>query len=332
MDEEEINNLSRTLIEYISNLDVDKITSGPKKQDLKSKRQQYRYYLPVELNGAACKAMIDSGNSYANVMSEDLMKFLKLSIKDLTPLSGVKLVGTARTGAGMRILGRVKKPIAMKVHDKLTFLIRPVVLKGLSMPLNICGPFLQFHKIDQLHSEGCLRYERLKLPLVAMLGSDVVEEQLADKYPILIKDDISVPAMSCSMVEAEVPNAEGIQFHFDALVEGSIEFMEGTNLHPWVSVINTCNPGGMLKVGVMNTLAYPVTLKAGSPYGSLYPTLTPHCVAGIDVMNGPTTKQTERRSSSTVEPSDEEKRQILIERLRCRKVHFYRHPWKWKRL
>jgi len=45
------------------------------------------------------------------------------------------------------------------------FHTRPVVLDGLAMDMNISGPFLQKHAIDQLHSEGVLRTKQGKIPL-----------------------------------------------------------------------------------------------------------------------------------------------------------------------
>jgi len=325
-DEDNVNGINKVWLEYISRIDLE--TSADSNCNMKdqARGQQYRYYLPIELNGVWLKAMIDSGNSYANVMSEQLMRHLGLRIKDLEPTPGTKTVSTARTGAGMRILGRVKRPLRMKVHETLTFLIRPIVLKGLSMALNICGPFLQRHQIDQLHSEGCLKIKDLKLPLVAMLGPNPVNQPLAEAYPIFIKSDVTIPAMSTNLVDAIIPDAEALPFAFDGIVTGSEEFMEITDLHPWISTVNSCRPGGRLKVGIMNTLSQPVTVRTKQKYGYIYPTQTPHCLQGVNLLEHRKDRQKKETPERKTGLVDEEKREILLAELKLADSPFLKNP------
>ena len=275
--DEDVNRVQEPLLNHIVDIEVD--ATGAK-----TSRARYRYFLPVWLNGVPVKAMIDSGNNYANVMSEELMKHMNLKSKDLSPIKGSKTIGTARTGAMLQILGRVRRPLAMKVSDKLTFAIRPVVLRGLSMGLNLCGPFLQYHRIDQLHSEGCLRIDDVKLPLVAMLGNEAVNFSLPNCFNIYVRKATTIPPMSVNMVEATIPDAKDVAFPFDGCISGSIDFMEVTNLHPWVMAVNTCHPGGHLRIGMMNTLMHPVTVQSGQLYGQFQTLATPHCPTGVDLI------------------------------------------------
>jgi hypothetical protein len=60
----------------------------------------------------------------------------------------------------MRVLGEVIRPLPLQLGGISTCLkTRPVVVEGLSMPFNLAGPFLKKHKIDQIHSQDCIRFQ-----------------------------------------------------------------------------------------------------------------------------------------------------------------------------
>jgi hypothetical protein len=84
---------------------------------------------------------------------------MKLTEADIRPLS-TKTIGTAQDGASMRVLGEVIRPLPLQLGGISTCLkTRPVVVEGLSMPFNLAGPFLKKHKIDQIHSQDCIRFQ-----------------------------------------------------------------------------------------------------------------------------------------------------------------------------
>lgn len=121
------------------------------------KTGSYKYFVPVSIGGVICKAMVDSGNLWKNVLSLDFLHQLGLTRDDLREVPGIHEVGTAKSGAGLKVLGELKTPIHLRFGGCATrFKCRPVVLEGLSMPFNLSGPFLAQFGIDQLHSEGAL--------------------------------------------------------------------------------------------------------------------------------------------------------------------------------
>jgi hypothetical protein len=84
---------------------------------------------------------------------------MKFTEADIRPLS-TKTIGTAQDGASMRVLGEVIRPLPLQLGGISTCLkTRPVVVEGLSMPFNLAGSFLKKHKIDQIHSEDCIRFQ-----------------------------------------------------------------------------------------------------------------------------------------------------------------------------
>jgi hypothetical protein len=64
-------------------------------------------YLPIRINNYTCSALVDSGNIWRNAISKDFaFNQMKLTEADIRPLS-TKTIGTAQSGASMRVLGEV---------------------------------------------------------------------------------------------------------------------------------------------------------------------------------------------------------------------------------
>jgi hypothetical protein len=117
-------------------------------------------YLLIRINNYTCSALVDSGNVWRNAICKDFaFNQMKLTKADIRPLY-TKTIGTAQDGASMRVLGEVIQPLPLQLGRISTCLkTRPVVVEGLSMPFNLAGPFLKKHKIDQIHSEDCIRFQ-----------------------------------------------------------------------------------------------------------------------------------------------------------------------------
>ena len=61
----------------------------------------------------------------------------------------------------MQVLGETKTRLQLRLGGLRTiFKIRPLVIEKLHTDLNISGPFLAKHGIDQLHSRGYLTYNQ----------------------------------------------------------------------------------------------------------------------------------------------------------------------------
>jgi hypothetical protein len=67
----------------------------------------------------------------------------------------------------MIVLGEVTRPLPLQLGGISSCLkTRPVVVEGLSIPFNLAGPFLKKHKIDQIHSEDCIRFQGYDVKLL----------------------------------------------------------------------------------------------------------------------------------------------------------------------
>jgi hypothetical protein len=138
----------------------------------------YKYFVPMSIGGVICKAMVDSGNLWKNVLSLDFLHQLGLTRDNLREVPGIQEVGTAKSGTGLKVLGELKTLIHLRFGRCATrFKCRPVVLQGLSMPFNLSCPFLAQYGINQLHSEGALLAQGKKIPLVASLNPSADLEQ-----------------------------------------------------------------------------------------------------------------------------------------------------------
>ena len=229
---------------------------------------KYKNYVPITIGEVTCRAMVDSGNLFKNVISKDLMLALGLTLADLAPMEDKTTVGTAKKGECLQILGRVKKPLHITLGDNPTkFKTRPVVLDGLAMAFNISGPFLSKHSIDQLHSRGVLRVQGRTINLLdnpRPRGS----ERVTDK--VYVVQDTCVPPSSVAWLSVRSPAAQAGQMATGgAIVQGGVQFMEKTDLHPWLNAITTIQADGTMIVGVMNTQPYDINLTKGTQYGEV---------------------------------------------------------------
>ena len=124
----------------------------------------YSAYVPVQVGHLRTVAYIDSGNTFANVISPAVMKSLGIQLEQLEPVPQLS-VGTAAKGKSMKILGQAPRITLQFPGHPAKFRIRPLVLQGLVHPVNICGPFLAREKIDQIHSRKTLRVMGKEIPM-----------------------------------------------------------------------------------------------------------------------------------------------------------------------
>jgi hypothetical protein len=149
----------------------------------------------MSIGGVICKAIVDSGNLWKNVLSLDFLHQLGLTRDDLREVPGIQEVGTAKSGTRMKVVGELKTPIHLRFGGCATlFKCCPVVLEGLSMPFNVSGLFLTQFRIDQLHSEGALLVQGRRIPLVASLNPSADVEQTV--FNLYLMEKVTVPAFS----------------------------------------------------------------------------------------------------------------------------------------
>ena len=239
---------------HISEMNT-KLSSGP----------LYKDFLPLLISGVNCHALVDSGNLFDNVMSKELLFQIGLTLADLEPVDQ-RSIGTAKEGAKLQVLGRVKKPLHLQMGRLPTrFKTRPVVLEGLSMPFNLSGPFLKQYGIDQLHSKDSLKVQGVCIPLVATIGPPASEVAEANTY---VAETITAGPYAVTPVKVRVPAVQkGHMPAGDGFLSGSVAFMGRTDLHPVLDTMVSCSSDGYIVASVMNTLPHAVTLDQGQQYG-----------------------------------------------------------------
>jgi hypothetical protein len=179
-------------------------------------------------------------------------------------------LGTAKEGAALEILGETPAPVKMKIGSlDRVFQFKPIVVRGLTMDLNISGPFLQQHGIDQLHSRGCLLVQGREVRLLCADGepvercmemlvtSNVYTEKEVHVGPYTMAE---FPVKIAAVMEGQMPAAQGIMV-------GDEEFMERTKLHPYRRHITGCTEAGYSVATVMNTTDTEKIIPAGMKYG-----------------------------------------------------------------
>ena len=109
---------------------------------IESDHNSIKQYLPCRVNGLLeTSALIDSGNLYRSAISLTLFQKLGLSKADLRP--STRKVGTAKQGADLKVLGELTRNLSLSVGGLETkFKFRPVVIEGLTMPINLAPSFL----------------------------------------------------------------------------------------------------------------------------------------------------------------------------------------------
>ena len=92
--------------------------------------------------GPRAKALIDSGNLFGDAISEEFFKSLPVEFQEVEP-SSIRTVHTAKKSQGIEVVGKLRKPLYFTFQGHSTrFSIRPTVLKGLSMPINLGYSFM----------------------------------------------------------------------------------------------------------------------------------------------------------------------------------------------
>jgi len=112
------------------------------------------------------KGLIDSGNEWRSVISKECAERIG-PLSDLEPTK-YDQVSTAKEGEGMRVLGQYKDDLQLIFPDAkppFSLPFRPVVLEGLSMDVNLSGPFLSLHGVQHDMKQGKLQIGQKVIPL-----------------------------------------------------------------------------------------------------------------------------------------------------------------------
>ena len=152
------------------------------------------------------------------------------------------------------------------------FKFQPVVIRNLAMDINICGPFLQQHSIDQLHSKNALKVQGHLVKLYPVPHTTPIIPEATHSCAYLTSDITIAPysvahiPLRIAQIEQKLmPPGDGI------LSMGEDPF--GSNakakkrLVGWNDALVTAKADGTVRAGIMNISGDEVTLFEGTRYG-----------------------------------------------------------------
>jgi len=269
----------------------------------------FRSLCPVKVNGQAAYALIDSGNVVTNAISEEFARKLFRDQFDQAVVASARFryLGTAdKKGNKMKVLGVTKNPVVLRFGgSSAVYKTHPLVLQGLSMAINISGPFLQEHGIDQLHSKGSLRVKGKLVPLItyrhltklpdtqsdaaatALQAIQVAEAAPDKRAPetegidpvsvgVYIAETRTIRPKSAAYIQLRIPEMESLKLaDGEGMVNVGEKFMnsfaEGDSIHPALTTAVTTRDRGVCHTSLLNLSMEPVEIKAGQLFGHYSP-------------------------------------------------------------
>ena len=167
--------------------------------------------------------------------------------------------------------------------------LKPFVIKELSSDINVSLDFLEQHKIDQIHSQHCLRVQgklvrlhdrRGPLPLgpeAVYLDSNTPEylceigsEKVARKESteVYVENDVVIPANSAKYIKLRVPKVQrGFMDPGDGLLTSCESFTVRNDIHPCKEAAVQVKKNGFVFIPVLNTLMHGVELRKNQKFG-----------------------------------------------------------------
>ena len=252
---EEDSAVNDALLSYIARLALSKVN-----EDVQTR--QYRRTVPLVVNEVPVLALVDSGNVFRNVCSPAFMAKLGLTKSQLDPVPHSSL-STAKAGAEMEVLGAMPVTLQFGSLEK-KFQSNFVVVNGLTHEVNICGPFLRHHGIDQLHSEDALLIDGVKIALSSAGGNerDICATVYVEKGFIAKPRSISFVNL-CSKRERTRDKAlPPGEYYLQGQGNRNLQL---TSL--WTGVFVLGDDDGRMIGGVFNTSSKPVHVHKYTRYG-----------------------------------------------------------------
>ena len=270
---------------------LSEIRSDPSLNEHSSMLDSYKTYVNVKIKDINSIAMADSGNSSFTSINKELAAALGIESRHLEKMPGRDSIGTAKTGARMKIAGRTKNEFSIYLSPALPPIkTKLVVLPDLGMPCNISGIDLQRHKIN-LEVGRHLHYRGAKIPLIARqstgpeISKCVAVSEYAVRYIVPVEQrpkaytttDVVVQPREIARINAIIP--DGIDYiGREAFVDTSEALCDRFRIIPWrkvvVTINNICdNEEADMKSSVpiefMNLNSHAIKIPRGTLYGEL---------------------------------------------------------------
>ena len=221
-------------------------------------------HCPVKLNNKTFIALLDSGNLCNNVINMQTLDKLGLSIQnDVEPIEDLPRLGTAKSGSSLIVKGIVRKPLKLQFGNHTSiFLTRPLVCSGLSMDLNISGPFMKKIKLDQLHAENCIQIQGRKIPLLKNSLPQIIKQS-----GVYLVKDVLIPPNSMKLLPVSLGSTVCPSAKMEGVILGHQEFAHKSNIIPVPSGVVTIE-NGETSVMAFNTDDEEHTVRKGTRYGT----------------------------------------------------------------
>ncbi len=227
----------------------------------------YCRYAPVIIRNKALSALVDSGNTFRSAISLKMYLLLGLDPSRIRPLPDLK-VGTAKSNQSLHVMGETESPLRLQfAHCPTKYTFHPIVIKDLSMSINISGPFLARHKIDHLHSRDEILVQGHR---IRMHAQPVKAAEDAAGLAV-VAADTTIPAYSCAFMPLHVPQVScGGMPEGEGIVEGgdSNVLCQDYDIVPATCSITKVKKGGAGFSSAMNPNGSDVTIPAGTQFGT----------------------------------------------------------------
>lgn len=245
---------------------------------LDSRVAEYRTYVRTRIGSYDTISMLDTGNSFADVINADMKKALGIKNSDLRPYKGRSSIGTAKVAARMRIEGETKEEYEIYLSPSLPPIkTRLVVLPELGMPCNISGRTMEQNGIS-IQVGRHANYKGEEIPLITRRDSGpVISRYSAHMLPIYTACEVTLQPLERVHVSAIAVDRWGNNDVHCAILTPSSHFEDRYEVSPWRSAMIPLwkeeGKGGKAvsqyksKVGMINSTTRPIKIPSGTYYG-----------------------------------------------------------------
>ena len=249
--------------------------SGNKDGGVEEGGAEYKTFLPCTIEDTVTVGMCDTGNTFHSVISEDLASAVGVNLDDLRQVSGKETVGTASEGEELTVLGQVRKRLVMKLSaNTRPIYIRPMVVQGLSMALNLSGPWMARHAMT-IDPGRSLRYDGKKLPLISRSAIKTAASIQHPHCSLFTQEDLVLPPGSITHAPVMIPKRMHKQYEGERIVvmgRREVELKHKVNLfHRTLVKVERVGDQLLAKIGYRNDTRRSVRIPRGTMYGHGFP-------------------------------------------------------------
>ena len=238
---------------------------------------------------------------WRSAISDSFARLLGLQLNRLKPVHP-RVVGTAHKDGQLQVLGEPRQPLRLRLgHLQHDIAFSPIVIKDLGMDLNLSGPFLKQHEIDQLHSQDALLYHGERIQLHP--ANYVPEKPSRVNIATTLSKTTTIPPYSQMICMASVKDAK--VNNQQVIIEGNPKLVN-KGLFPQPATIAVVR-NGLVPVCLCNLSPDYVRLKAGTQYG---------CSETIASIDSQEEAKVPDRASPGQKPSVQQRLREIIDRIK----------------